>query len=144
MTESADGRPSLMPVLTALAVVGIAVVAALLLWVIRGGDRRDEAGIGRAVVGQNDALQREDYADFRAFTCQAQHATEAGVLAGQRQSAGAKGARYVDDVSEVAVDADRATATVTYHFEKSPEDRVSVPMTFARENGEWRVCSPGP
>ena len=144
MSEPAEHRPSLMPVLTALAVVGIAVIAAVVLWAIRGEDRRNEAGIGRAVVGQNDALQRGDYPAFRNFTCRDQLGTESGVLADQRRSSEVKGARYVEDVADIEVDADRATATVTYHFESAPDDRVSTPMTFARENGEWKVCSPGP
>ena len=144
MTEPDEHRPSLMPILTALAVVGIVVVVAVLLWAIRGEDRRNEAGIGRAVVGQNDALQREDYADFRSFTCEAQQGNESQVLADQRQSRSAKGPRYVDDVTGITVDAEQATATVTYHFEKAEDAPVSVSMTFARENGEWKVCSAGP
>ena len=37
-----------------------------------------------------------------------------------------------------------ATATVVYHFQKTPDDKVSTPMTFVKENGDWKVCSPGP
>lgn len=145
MTESdAEDRPTLMPVLTALAIVGVALIAFFVVRMLRGDVQPDEAGVGRAVVGQNDALQREDYADFRSFTCAAQQGAENQVLADHRQSVQAKGARFVDDVTGLAVTGDRATATVVYHFEKSADDKISAPMTFAREDGEWKVCSPGP
>jgi hypothetical protein len=33
---------------------------------------------------------------------------------------------------------------VTYHFDKAPDDKKPVPMTFVREDGAWKVCSTGP
>lgn len=144
MTEPAENRASLMPILTALAVVGVALIAVFALRVIRGDRLPDEVAVGQTAVGQNDALQRENYADFRSFTCAAQQGSEGGVLTAQRDTTSAKGARYVDDVRDVTVTGDRATATVVYHFEKSSDDKVASPMTFVRENGGWKVCSPGP
>jgi hypothetical protein len=44
----------------------------------------------------------------------------------------------------VVIDGDRATATVTYHFDKAPDTKTGVEMTFVREDGAWKVCSPGP
>ena len=114
------------------------------LQMVAGDAQSDEARVALAAVGQNDALQRGDYADFRTFTCIAEQGTESGVLADQRQSSSAKGARFVDDVTGIAVTSDRATATVVYHFEKAPDDKISSVMTFVRENGRWTVCSPGP
>lgn len=66
------------------------------------------------------------------------------MLARQHQSTTAKGARFVDDVTAVTFNGDRATATVTHHFERSPEDKVTAPMVFTQQGGEWKVCSPGP
>jgi hypothetical protein len=114
------------------------------LQMVAGDTQSDEARVALAAVGQNDALQRGDYADFRTFTCIAEQGTESGVLTDQRQSSSAKGARFVDDVTGIAVTSDRATATVVYHFEKVPDDKISSVMTFVRENGRWTVCSPGP
>ncbi len=134
-----------MPILTALAVTAVAVILFVALRLIGGGKPLpDDAAVGRAVVGQNDALQRGNYVDFRTFTCASQQGMESQVLADQRQSADAKGARYVDDVKDIAVTGERATATVVYHFEKARDDKVSTPMTFVREDGAWKVCSPGP
>jgi hypothetical protein len=125
----------------------VVLLALGVFWVLQlvaGDAQSDEARVALAAVGQNDALQRGDYADFRTFTCIAEQGTESGVLTDQRQSSSAKGARFVDDVTGIAVTSDRATATVVYHFEKAPDDKISSVMTFVRENGRWTVCSPGP
>ena len=45
------------------------------------------------------------------------------MLARQRDSAAARGERYVDGVAGVQIDDDVATATVTYHFDKAPDAR---------------------
>ena len=144
MTEPQGDGSSPMPILIALG-IALAVLAAVgISWLVSDVPMSDDALVGRAAVGQNDALQRENYPDFRTFTCPAQQGDEAEVLARQRNSKTAQGARYVDDVTEVKIDGDRATATVVYHFEKTPDNKIKTPMTFARQGGQWTVCSPGP
>ena len=100
--------------------------------------------VGRAAVGQNDALQRQNYADFRSYTCRDQQGVEADILARQSDSVAKRGERFVDDVTDVVIDGDRATAKVTYHFDKAPDAKTGVAMTFTREDGAWKVCSTGP
>lgn len=141
--EAAD-RPTMAPFLGALAIIVIVVIA-IWLFTVFGGDRTPEdQRVGRAAVGQNDALQRQDFADFGAYTCAAMRGSEAEVLARQRDSVAKRGARFVDDVTDVKIDGDRATASVTYHFDKAPENKTPVPLTFVREDGAWKVCSTGP
>jgi hypothetical protein len=142
--EPAGDRSTMAPFLAALAIVALVAIAIGLLNLFRGDGLTEEQRVGRAAVGQNDALQRESYADFRAYTCRDQQGVEADVLARQRDSVAKKGARYVDDVTAVAIDGDRATATVTYHFDKAPDTKASVATTFVREDGAWKVCSTGP
>lgn len=144
MTEPADDRPTFMPIAIAAAIVVIALGLLGVLRMFRGDEVPDDGLVGRAVVAQNDALQRENYTDFREYTCSAQQGTESGVLADQRQSKQAKGNRFVDDVKAFSVNGDTASATVVYHFEKTPDDKIDAPMAFIRENGVWKVCSPGP
>ena len=144
MTEPADDRSSILPILIAAAIVLFAMGAMWALRFFRTDTVPDDGLVVRAVVGQNDALQRESYTDFRNFTCLAQQGTESQVLADQRQSKDTKGNRFVDDIKDFAITGDRATATAVYHFEKKPDDKVTQPMTFVRENGTWKVCSPGP
>jgi hypothetical protein len=122
-----------------LVVGGIGAMA----WANRGTDNEREAVV-RAALGQNDALQRLDYGDFRARTCARQAGTEADVVARQRNSVAAKGARYVDNVTGVSIDGDRATANVSYYFANDKDAKVDTVTDFVREDGAWRVCSAGP
>jgi hypothetical protein len=144
MTESEGDRSSLLPILVAAAVVAIVLITISALRWVQRDEIADEAAMGRAVIGQNDALQREDYPAFLRFTCAELGGSEAQVLGAQRQSVTDKGARFVDDMIGVAVTDNRATANVVYHFERSPDDKISTPADFVKENGEWKVCSLGP
>jgi hypothetical protein len=132
------------PFLGALAIIVIVVVAIALLNGFGGDGLNPGQRVGRAAVGQNDALQRQNIADFRSYTCRAWPGSEADVLARQRDSTAKHGARFVDDVAGVVIDGDRATGTVTYHFDKAPDAKTAVAMTFVREDGSWKVCSTGP
>jgi hypothetical protein len=142
--DEAAERPTMTPFLGALAIIVIVVIAIWLFNAFEGDRTPEEQKVGRAAVGQNDALQREHFADFGAYTCRKLHGSEAETLAKQRDSAAKRGARFVDDVTDVKIDGDRATATVTYHFDKAPDEKTPVPMTFVREDGAWKVCSTGP
>jgi hypothetical protein len=133
-----------MPILIALGVVAVVLIGLGVSWLFRGDGLSEDQRVGRAAVGQNDALQRENYPDFRKFTCAAQQGAEAEVLARQQQSKSAHGARFVDDITGVKIDGERATGTVVYHFERTPDKKIDTPMAFVREGGDWKVCSPGP
>jgi hypothetical protein len=143
VTEPED-RPTMAPFLGALAVI-VLVVSAIWLFNLFGSDAPPaDQQVGRAAVGQNDALQRQNYADFRTYTCREHQGAEADILARQRDSVAKRGERFVDDVAEINVEGDRATAKVTYHFAKAPDAKTGVAMTFMREDGAWKVCSTGP
>jgi len=142
--ESADDRPTMAPFLGALAIIVLVVITIGLFSIFGKRDQPADQQVGRAAVGQNDALQRQDYADFRTYTCRAQHGVEADILARQRDSVAKHGERFVDDVTDVAIDGDRATAKVTYHFDKAPDTKTGVAIAFVREDGAWKVCSTGP
>ena len=132
------------PFLGALAIIVIVVIAIWLVNLFQGDRTPEDQRVGRAAVGQNDALQREDFADFSGYTCEKIQGSEEDIIARQHDSAAKRGARFVDDVTDVKIDGDRATATVTYHFDKAPEGKAPVSMTFVREDGAWKVCSTGP
>lgn len=132
------------PFLGALAIIVLVVIAIWLFSIFGSDDVPADQQVGRAAVGQNDALQRANYADFRRYTCRDRQGVEADILARQRDSVAKHGERYVDDVTDIKVDGDRATAKVTYHFDKAPDTKTGVAMTFVREDGAWKVCSTGP
>jgi hypothetical protein len=142
--ERTNDGSSPMPILIALGVVAVVLIGLGISWLVRGDGLSEDQRVGRAAVGQNDALQRESYPDFRKFTCAAQQGAEAEVIARQQQSKSAHGARFVDDITGVKIDGERATGTVVYHFERTSDKRIDSPMTFVREGGDWKVCSPGP
>lgn len=144
MTESDSDGGSAAPVLIAIGIVAFILIAMVLFRMIGSDAVSDESGVGRSVVAQNDALQREDYAAFQKYTCRTEQGTQADVIAGQQRSKAARGARFVDDVTEIKIDGDRATATAVYYFEKAKDDKVTAPETFVREDGGWKVCSIGP
>jgi hypothetical protein len=132
------------PFLGALAIIVLVVITIALFNVFGSDDVPEDQLVGRAAVGQNDALQRQHYGDFRTYTCKALQSSEAEVLARQRDSVTKRGERFVDDVTKVVIDGDHATATVTYHFDKAPDTKSDVLTTFVREDRAWKVCSSGP
>ena len=149
MTESepesrgAESR-TVVPFLAALAIISLVVIAIALVNYFSDDELTPEQQVVRAAVAQNDALQKENYADFAANTCRAEQGTEAEVLAGQRDSKDKQGRRLIDDVTDVVVDGDRATAKVTYEFDKAQGTKLDTETTFVREDGAWKVCSSGP
>ncbi|WP_197377097.1 Rv0361 family membrane protein [Mycolicibacterium baixiangningiae] len=142
-TGRPSDRPTAAPFMAALVLVVLIVIGIWLANLFDGDEPTPEQQIGRAAAAQNDALQRESYEDFRANTCRAEQGTERDVLDRQRNSSAEQGARFIDGVSGVVVQGDRATATVTYHFDKAEDDKIAVPTTFVREDGAWKVCSTG-
>jgi hypothetical protein len=132
-------RPTIAPFLGALAII-VVVVIAIVAFNASGDDRPRPEDVGVAVVGQNDALQRLNYADYRRYTCRAHLGEEAVVLAQQRDSVAKNGQRYVDDVTAIHIDGDSATAVVTYHFDKTVDTTSGGELRFVREDGTWKVC----
>lgn len=139
-----EDRPTAAPFLGAAAIF-VLVVIAIGLFNFFGDDKPPaDQDVARAAVGQNDARQRKSFADFRRYTCAEQQGDEGKFVAAQRDSVAKRGERFVDDVTDVKIDGDRATAKVTYHFDKAPDAKTAVETTFVREDGAWKVCSPGP
>jgi hypothetical protein len=133
-----------MPFLIALVIIVLVIAWIGLSAAFRGDDIPEVDVVAQAAIAQNDALQRGDYADFRTYTCATEAGDEADVLARQANSMSTKGARFIDGVSGVTIDGDTASGTVIYHFDKTPDDKIDTPTKFVREDGAWKVCSPGP
>ena len=143
-SDRPSSRATPGPFLGALAIIVVVVIGVWLVNVLSGDELTDDQQIGLAVVAQNDALQRQDYADFRSHTCVEHHGTESKVISRQRDSVATRGERFVDGVTDVTIDGDRATAEVTYHFAQDPDAKETVEMAFARRDATWKVCSTGP
>lgn len=148
MADSSDpdgrDRPTVAPFLGALVIIVAAVVTVWLFNVFDDDGLSADQLVGRAVSGQNDALQRGDYTAFRAYTCAAQYSDEARVLSVQRDSVARRGQRVVDSIGKVTVTGGRATADVTYYFDKNRDAKETAQITLVQEDGAWKVCSTGP
>ncbi len=138
--EYPPDRPTMAPFLGALVII-VLVVIGIVVFNRSDGDAGPDQDVSRAVVGQNDALQRQSYADFRDYTCRAKQGSEAEFLARQRDSVAKDGERYVDGVRDVRIDGDRAIVNVTYHFDKTADRPFGSELTVVREDGTWKVCS---
>ncbi|MUL44405.1 lumazine-binding protein [Mycobacterium sp. CBMA293] len=140
-------RQTMAPFLAAVVFIVVVLIFIAVLNILgvfgKDGPTPDQE-IRTAVVGQNDGLQRKDYARFQSFTCKAQAGTQADVLARQQDSVAKNGQRYVDGVSDIKFDGDKASATLTYHFDKTPDQKPKVPVELVREDGAWKVCSSVP
>ena len=139
MIDPADAdRPTMAPFLGALAIIVLVVITIGLFNIFGKNDVPEDQQVGWAAVGQNDALQRQNY------TCRDQQSVEADVLARQRDSVAKRGERFVDDVTDVVIDGDRATAKVTYHFDNAPDTKTGIAMSLVLEDRAWKDCSTGP
>ena len=135
-------RPTIAPFVGALVIVVLIVIGIVVANSFSGDGPTTEQDVSRAVVGQNDAMQRQSFSGFREFTCRAQQGTEADFLARQRDSVAKNGERYVDGVRNVRIDGDQAAADATYHFDKTPDTTSVTELAIVREDGTWKVCSP--
>lgn len=133
-----------VPFLIALVTIVLVIGGIGLTQLFGGNDVPEVDVVAQAAIAQNDALQRADYVDFRSYTCAAEVGSESDVLAAQQRSVATRGERFIDGVSGVSIDGDTATGTVIYHFDKAPDDLIDTATTFVREDGSWKVCTPGP
>lgn len=140
--EPEADRPTIAPFLGALVVVVLIVIGIVVANSFGDDGPTPEQDVSRAIVGQNDAMQRQSFSGFRDFTCHAEQGTESDFLARQRDSVAKNGERYVDGVREVRIDGDTAVAKVTYHFGNTPDATSGAELTVAHEDGTWKVCSP--
>lgn len=138
--EEIQDKPTIAPFVGALVIVVLVVIGIFVVDSLGGDDLTPEQLVSRAVIGQNDALQREDYAAFRNFTCSAAQQDEATVIAAQKESVEKHGDRFVDDIADVRIDGEQATASVTYSFEKTRDDKKMSDVPLVGEDGAWKVC----
>jgi len=142
--EPAADRPTVAPFLGALAIISIVVIAIALVNYFQDDELSPQQQIVRAAVAQNDALQKENYAEFAINTCRSEQSNEAEVLADQRDSKEKQGKRLIDDVTDVVVSGESATAKVTYQFDRTPDTKIDMNTTFVLEDGAWKVCTQEP
>ena len=139
-------RNGLQKYLLVLLTVGLCVLPALGQGASTGSlsgtvtDPKGAVVAGATVTVKNAATNQEFSTQTNNNGAYSITALTTGVYTASIVAAGFKQAA----VTDIKIDGDRATATVTYHFDKAPDAKTPVPMTFAREGGAWKVCSTGP
>ncbi|MGL4305610.1 MAG: hypothetical protein ACRCSF_05595 [Mycobacteriaceae bacterium] len=138
----------------AAATIFIVIIGVVVLSNIWGSQPTltDEQQITRAVVGQNDALQRSNYQDYTSYLCDELLASatlvdEASFVAKQSKSEEANGAHIIDEVTDMAIVGEAATANVKSHYADQPtnsaENVIVVSIKFVKEKDSWKVCTAG-
>jgi hypothetical protein len=133
-------KPTIAPFAGALAIIVLVVIGIFVFNSFTNAEPAPEQQVGQAIVGQNDAMQRQDYPAFQVFTCRSDQGTQDEFLAGQRDSVSKSGERYVDDVADITIDGDRATAEATYSFGGNRDAKSTADVTLVHEDGAWKVC----
>lgn len=142
--EDSSTGSSVGPFLGALMIIVAVVIAIWLFNIFSGDELTDDQQIARAVSAQNAALQQRNYAEFLVYTCSEEWGEESEILDRQRDSVAQRGERIVERVAGVNVAGDRATAEVTYYFDKDSDTKETVQVDLVRREGVWKVCSTGP
>lgn len=141
--EDSSTGSSVGPFLGALTIIVAVVIAIWLFNIFSGDELTDDQQIARAVSAQNAALQSRNYAEFLVYTCSEEWGEESEILDRQRDSVAQRGERIVERVAGVNVAGDRATAEVTYYFDKDSDTKETVQVDLVRREGVWKVCSTG-
>jgi hypothetical protein len=139
-SESDPDKPTIVPFAGALAIIVLVVIGIFAFNSCSPADPSPEQQVGQAIVGQNDALQRQDFAAFQGFTCRAAQGTPEDFLATQRDSVSGHGERYVDDVADITIDGERATAKATYSFASDRDAKTTSDVALVHEDDAWKVC----
>lgn len=139
-----DSGSSAAPFMIALGVVVLVLIAIGLISLFGREADMDQEQVIRATIGQNDALQRVDHDAYASYTCPEQTPDAAELTRRQHDSSTERGPRYVEDVVDVAVDGDKATAKAIYFFESNRDEKVDATIDYVRVDGQWKVCSATP
>ena len=136
------------PFLVALGVVVVAVVGIGISYLIRPADDRmsTDAQIQHAVNDVYTARNELDYTRYRESVCAAELASgsfpdEDAFVEQNRVSFEENGQIVIPEISDIAVNGDRATAQVHWHFDETPDSEQVTDVVVVREDGDWKVCT---
>lgn len=100
-------------------------------------DEADSAAITAVIDEYFTTTNAQDADGFRAILC-APLQSEYGDLENEGP---VPDPMSLDEVADIAVDTDTATANITYSMGQSSGSLAqTAPFKFSRENGEWKVC----
>ncbi|GED99142.1 Rv0361 family membrane protein [Gordonia crocea] len=136
--------PTKGPFLAALAVVVVLIGVILIVqWVRPFSDRiSDEDTVRIAVNDHYTARNAVNYDSFRAATCAAKVPPRAEFESTNTRSREANGRIVIPQgqIADVTITGDKASATVTWHYEKRATENQKTPTTLIRQDDKWKVC----
>ncbi len=146
LTDELDQRdaPTMWPMLAAIAVVVILLgVVFIYQWTRPFSDRvgpDDEVRI--AINNHYTAQNALNYQSFSEWTCAAKTPPREEFLKKNGPSRDANGKIVIHDggIADVAINGDKASAVVTWRYEKKPDQPTTTPTTLVRQGDQWKVC----
>ena len=137
-----------LPFIIAGVVVLVVVIGVLISNAVRPAEDRmsEDAKVQHAIKDYYTARNEADFDKYAAVNCAAVRnapgfpAREAFV-ADNKKSMDENGQIKIPEITDLAVDGDRASARVHWHFENSEGNKNVVATTVVREDGEWKVCT---
>jgi hypothetical protein len=140
-----------IPVIGVMAAIAVLAVAGVLVYkfVLSGGSSSPEGQIRALVKTFTTDFNNADGAGLAAIVC-GQPKQTSGIskaLMGTFTRANlsemiSEQGTVTASVSNIRVTGDRATATVTTTWSKSPNEHTPETDVFVKENGSWKVCGP--
>jgi hypothetical protein len=124
------------------------VIGVLISNAIRPAEERmsDDAKVQHAINNYYTARNEADFDKFVATNCAAVRTgqgfpTREAFVTDNTKSMDENGQIKIPEITDLAVDGDRASARVHWHFENSEGNKNVVATTVVREDGEWKVCT---
>ncbi|GAB10205.1 hypothetical protein GOARA_053_00310 [Gordonia araii NBRC 100433] len=136
------GKPTRGPIIAALVIVVILLSVILIPQFVNPVDERggDDTGVRLAINDHYTARNALNYEAFAAATCSAKTPQRDEFLTVNRRSRDEHGPIKIPEISAVAVNGDRASATVHWHYEGKDEARQTAPTSLVRQDDRWKVC----
>lgn len=138
-----------IPLMAVIGAVAVLAVAGVLVYkfVLSGGSTSPEGQIRALVKTFTTDFNNADGAALATIMCGQPKQTSGFSKALTGSLAGANVSDMISEqgtittaVSNIRVTGDRATATVTTTWSKSPNEPTSETDLFVKENGSWKVC----
>ncbi|GAA3033763.1 hypothetical protein GCM10010528_13460 [Gordonia defluvii] len=136
--------PTRGPIIAALAVV-VVLIGLILIpqWLHPFASRvSDEDSVRMAVNNHYTAQNALNYDTFTRWTCAAKLPPRDEFLTRATASRDVNGPIVIPPgkIADVAINGDRASATVSWHYGKKTDAVTTTATTLVRQDNQWKVC----
>ena len=150
--DADDQRPrtwkDAWPFWVALVIVVLAILGVVLSNVLRPAEERasDSGQVQFAINDNYTARNNVDYGKYKQTTCAADTSSSSFIseqefVRQNRTLVESKGRIVIPEITDVAVNGDRATAKVNWHYDKTPDDKQTTSVVVVKDDGTWKLCT---